>query len=403
MNTKLLFAGSARMMLRYKMRTFFMAIGIVVGVAALIFMRAMGAGAEQAMLENINRTFSTAAIMVTTGGGHMGPRSAGPTTTLKIDDFEAIKAQVDGVVMYAPLQMLQMQEVRYEGANRQLTVYGQSENAETIWMRGVMQGEYFSAEDVQSASRVAVIGTNAAKALFGDDDPVGKQVQIGAVPFRIKGVLEPQGIDTHGLDKDDEIHVPITTLMRRLMNADHLFAGRVLLDDPAKMEPAAKQITALLRERHAIAAAEPNDFVLITPKLVAAIVDNANKVLTRYLPAAAGVALLVSALVIANIMLIAVKERVPEIGLRKAVGAEDGQINFQFLTETIVVALSAGLFGAGLGVVAAMIYGATGTTPMLITVGSLALGLGTALLVGLLAGVMPARQAAGLDPVKALR
>ena len=403
MNTRLLLAGSARMMMRYKMRTFFMAVGIVVGVTALVFMRAMGVGAERAMMATVNKTFSTATINLVAGGGHMGPRSDGPITTLTMADLEAVQNQVDGVVLQGAMQWFPGQDIRYEGNTRQMAIYGYTANTEAVWQRGVMDGEYFTQDEVDSASRVTVIGSRAAEALFGEEDPIGKTILAGNVPLRVKGVLELQGIDTHGSDKDDEIHVPVTTLMRRLMNVDHVFAGRIVLDDPANVEAAAEQITAIMRERHSLADGEPPDFVVITPQLVQDIVSNANRVLLQYLPAAAGVALLVAAIVIANIMLIAVKERVPEIGVRKAVGAKDGQINFQFLTETVVVALTSGLFGAGLGIAAAIGYGSVSGVPMVVTVGSLALGLVAAVVVGIVAGFMPAKQASGLDPVNALR
>ena len=403
MNRKLLFAGSARMMMRYKMRTFFMAIGIVVGVTALVFMRAMGVGAEKAMMDTVNKTFTTATINVVAGGGHMGPRTGGPITSLKITDFDAIQNQIPGVVMTGAMQWLPGQDIRYQGKTRQMSIFGYTDQTEAVWLRGVTEGEYFTSEDVQSAARVAVIGSRAAEALFGEESPIGKQIQAGSVPLRIKGVLELQGIDTHGADKDDEIHVPVTTLMRRLMNVDHVFAGRVIIDDPEKVEAVGEEIKALMRTRHSISDGEPDDVVVITPQLVQDIVSNANRVLGRYLPAAAGIALLVAAIVIANIMLIAVKERVPEIGLRKAVGAESKQINFQFLTETVVVALTAGIFGIGLGIIAALVYGNLSSVPMVVTLGSLALGLGAAVLVGIVAGVMPARQASAMDPVNALR
>ncbi len=403
MNTKLLFAGSARMMARYKMRTFFMAIGIVVGITALVFMRAMGVGAEQAMMDTVNKTFSTATINLVAGGGHMGPRAGGPVTSLKVADFEALENQIDSVVMQGAMQYFPGQDIRYEGNTRQMAIYGYTENTEAVWQRGVMEGDYFTADEVQSASRVTVIGSRAAEALFGDEDPIGKTILAGSVPLRIKGVLELQGIDTHGADKDDEIHVPVSTLMRRLMNVDHVFAGRLILDDPAKVDVVAEEIKAILRERHSLADSEPDDVIVITPELVQEIVSNANRVLLQYLPAAAGVALLVAAIVIANIMLIAVRERVPEIGVRKAVGAEDGQINFQFLTETVVVALTSGLIGAGIGIIAAVGYGSMSGVPMVITVGSLALALVAAVIVGIVAGFMPAKQASGLDPVNALR
>jgi putative ABC transport system permease protein len=403
MNTKLLFAGSARMMMRYKMRTFFMAIGIVVGVTALVFMRAMGVGAEQAMMDTVNKTFSTATINLVAGGGHMGPRAGGPVTSLRVADFDAIENQIDGVVITGAMQWLPSEDIRYQGNTRQMSIYGYTDQTEAVWLRGVEYGEYFTSEDIESASRVAVIGQRAAEALFGDEDPIGKQIQAGSVPLRIKGVLELQGIDTHGADKDDEIHVPVTTLMRRLMNVDHVFAGRVIIDDPDNVENVGEEIKLLMRERHSLNEGEPDDVVVITPNLVQDIVSNANRVLGRYLPAAAGVALLVAAIVIANIMLIAVKERVPEIGIRKAVGAESGQINFQFLTETVVIALTSGLFGIGIGMIAAVAFGNLSDVPMIVTPGSLALGLGAAVLVGIFAGVMPARQASAMDPVNALR
>ena len=320
-----------------------------------------------------------------------------------MEDFAALENEVDGVVLQGAMQWFPAQDIRYEGNTRQMSIYGYTANTEAVWQRGVMEGEYFTQDEVDSASRVTVIGRRAADALFGDEDPIGKTILAGSVPLRIKGVLELQGIDTHGADKDDEIHVPLTTLMRRLMNVDHVFAGRIVLDGPDRVEEAATQINAVMRERHSLAESEPNDFVVITPELVQDIVSNANRVLLQYLPAAAGVALLVAAIVIANIMLIAVRERVPEIGVRKAVGAEDGQINFQFLTETVVVALTSGFFGAGLGIVAAVGYGSVSGVPMVITIGSLALGLAAAVIVGIVAGFMPARQASGLDPVNALR
>ncbi len=224
MNRKLLFTGSTRMMARYKMRTFFMSIGIVVGVAALVSMRSMGSGAEEAMMANANRTLGTGSIVVNSGGGHAGPRAGGPITTLKIDDFAALESQISEVVAWAPLQMLPAQDIKYSGQSRQMNVFGHSENAELVWQRGVMEGEYFTQDDVGSASRVAVIGPDAADALFANEDPIGKQIRVGGVPLRIKGILEPQGIDTHGSNRDDEIHVPVTTLLRRLMNIDYVMA-----------------------------------------------------------------------------------------------------------------------------------------------------------------------------------
>ena len=401
MNKKLFLAHVLRPLTRYKLRSFFMSFGIVLGVAALVVTRAMGAGAEREIMEKVQRMFSSTTIMVTAGGGGMG--TSGGVTSLEIADLAAIAEALEDVVAWDPLQVLPGQDVKFRDRSHRMSIWGHSEQAETVRQRGVIAGEFFTVEEVEAAARVALIGTEAATILFGEEDPIGEQILVGSVPFQIKGVLEPYGMDPHGDNRDDEIQVPITTMMRRLMNVDYIRAGTLIIGDPDRVEATAPEVAAILRQRHVLADDEPDDFSLFTPALVRKMVRRANRVLDVFLPAAAGVALLVAAIVIANLMLLNVKERVPEIGLRKAMGATDRQIHWQFLSETVAMTLLSSFLGIALGVAAVAFATTHIRVPALLTTGTLVLAVVVASLVGGVAGALPARRAARLDPVDALR
>lgn len=403
MNHKLLLAGVLRTARRYKLRSSLMSLGIVLGVAILVLTRSLGSGAEKEMMDKIGRMLGASSLLVAAGGGGMGAPTTGPVTTLRLADFEAIAAELDAIVDWDPLQMMPGQDVKAGARSHRLTVYGYSERAERVWNRGVISGAFFSAEDVRASARVALIGSKAARTLFHDDDPIGHRIQVGHVSLRIVGVLEPYGMDPHGIDRDDEIQVPITTLLRRMRNIDHLMAAKLLVDDPARVEDTARQVSAILRQRHALARDEPDDFSVFTPALVQRLVGQANRVLKVFLPAAAGLALLVAAIVIANTLLMSVQERIPEIGLRKAMGATDRQISRQFLLEALLVTLGSGLLGVLLGVGAVAFVATHLRSLPILSVDAILLGLLAALAVGLTAGVLPARRAARLDPIEALR
>jgi putative ABC transport system permease protein len=402
MNKRLLLASSVRILTRYKLKSFLMSLGIVIGVAALVVMRSMGSGAEQDMLNKIERMFSAASIIVVNSGGAMrsGLRDPGKLT---VDDLEAIDDELEQVIDWDPSIAIGSREVLYEDRNRSLMIVGHSERAESVWGRGVIEGEFFSEADVRSAARVALIGTKTAEALFGTEDPVGKQIRIGTSPFRVIGVLEEHGIDPHGLDKDDEVHVPISTMMRRLLNRDTIGSAKLLVSSVEEVDETVERIAEILVVRHGLANDEPEDFSLYTPSQVQESVRQASRVLTVYLPATAGIALLMAAVVIANIMLIGVRERVAEIGLRKAVGATSQQISGQFLLESLAVTAISGTIGVAVGAGILTLVAKTVSPETRIAPDSIVLGLAAALVIGLLAGFLPARQAALLEPVDSLR
>jgi putative ABC transport system permease protein len=379
-----------------------MSLGIVIGVATLVVMRSMGSGAEQEMMSKVEKMFSAGSIMVVNSSGGMRGGQPG-LGKLTVDDIEAIGAQLEPVIDWDPSAAINRREVQYQDRNRSLMILGESERAEFVSGRGVSEGKFFSEADVRSAARVALIGTKTANALFSDEDPVGKQIQIGTSPFRVKGVLEPHGMDAHGMDRDDEIHVPITTLMRRMLDLDTIAMAKLIVSRPEDVEETAEQVAEILRLRHRLADDEPDDFSIYTPTEVQQRVREANRVLTVYLPATAGIALLVATIVIANIMLIGVRERIGEIGLRKAVGATSRQISGQFLLESLVVTVISGALGVGLGAGILVVIARTMSPETRITPDSIILGLVAALVVGMLAGYLPARQAAQQEPVEALR
>jgi putative ABC transport system permease protein len=379
-----------------------MGLGIVVGVAALVVMRSIGTGAQQDMLAKIERLFSAGSIWVVNSSAamHGGVQKLGQ---LSLEDVAALEDEIEEIIDVSPILSTGGIEVRSALANRTSLVIGTTEREEYVGDRGVVAGEFFTAAEVRSSARVALIGLTAAEALFGDDDPVGQQVQIAGAPFRIKGVLERFGADPHGMDRDDEIHIPITTLMRRVVNVDTISRVKVLVSSTEAVEPTVDRIADVLRARHGLSDDTPDDFAMYTPTQVQERVKEANRVVTVYLPATAGIALIVAALVIANIMLISVRERIPEIGLRKAVGATDRQISGQFLLEGLTVTLISAALGTGL---AAAVLGALGHMSgggASMTADSAILGFLAALVVGASAAFFPARQAARQEPVDALR
>ena len=391
MNRKLLLKSSLRIMSRNKLRTLFMSIGVMIGVATLIAGQSLGGGAEQQLKQRVDKVFSPGSIMLV-------------SRTLTNGDVDAIEKQMDQVVASAARFGGGESEIRYQGTNRKATVFGHTVEGEKVWNRGVIEGRFFTNRDMSKTARVALLGHRLAELLFGaDGDPLDEEILIGSVPFRVIGVLEPAGIDPHGEDRDEDIYIPITTAMRRLNNTEYIGIAKLLVSDLEQLDDDVEQISEILREQHNIAAGEDEDFAIYSSKFVGRMVVKTNRVLNVYMVAAASVVLLVAAIVIASIMLVVVRERVAEIGLRKALGATEQNIGFQFLTEVVSVTLVSGLLGIGLGLGAANLVSIFIGLPVVVTTNSVLLGLVAAVLVGIAAGIVPARKAARLDPVEALR
>ena len=239
--------------------------------------------------------------------------------------------------------------------------------------------------------------------LFGGADPIGLQLRIGSVPFQVIGVLDSMGIDPHGWDRDNEVIIPFTTMMRRVLNVDYLGSAKILAEEGTDLSAAVESIEALLRERHSLAEDELNDFSMITPVQVEEMVASMNRIFTLFLPLLAGVSLLIGGIVVANLMLMGVNERRSEIGLRKAVGARDRDVWLQFLLESALVTVAGGVLALLVGAAGLAVIGGAMEGVSVVPWEAATLGLLAAVAVGLLAGVFPARRAAALEPVETLR
>jgi putative ABC transport system permease protein len=272
-----------------------------------------------------------------------------------------------------------------------------------VWGRGIVRGQSIDTAAVAGAARVALIGDTAARELFGSEDPLGAEVRIGGVPFRVIGTLEPFGTDMHGMDRDDEIVVPISTMLRRLANVDTISAAKLLLHDDSRSKQTVTDLLRVLRERRSLTPGEPDDFRVLSAVAVQRTVQTIRRILLLYVPLGAAVVLLVAAVVSAALMLASVNERVAEIGLRRAVGARPDDIRLQFLVESAVTTLGGGIGGVALGYLAARWVAERVQLGDAFSWGAVLLGLAASVLTGLLAGVAPARRAARLQPVDALR
>lgn len=402
MSTTRLVQDSLRTMARFKLRSAFIMLGALVGVAAVTLAVSIGKGAERKILETMRQLFGASSIMVLSGGSLMsGPR--GDASRLTLDDAEALAEELPGIDVWDPQQVLANAPVRHGDANGTARVLGQSERFGQVWNRGVTRGELFDAADVTASARVALIGETVVQKLFGGENPIGAEILIESVPFQVIGVLERLGTDLHGMDRDDEVVVPISTAMRRLLNEDTIRGIRLLVKDPKQSDAISREISRILRERHAIAAGQPDDFMTISPVFVQNMVNRVQRVFTLYLPLIAGIALLVGGAVSASLMLASVNQRVGEIGLRRAVGARPEDIRLQFVLETVLTMTSGGLLGILLGYAVARYASARWHLGEIFSWEAVLLGIALAAATGLLAGILPARRAAKLQPADALR
>lgn len=404
MKQKRIIQSGIRIMARHKMRSFLMMLGIIIGVTALTVIVTLGKGTETAIMKKIEKLFDASSIIVSDGGSRqMGGGHGEVTTRLTLEDVAALETETGNIRISDPFQMVPGHEVKYKTKHVNTTIFGRSADAPIVWSRGASTGEYFSHGDVERSARVALLGQSVADELFGSSDPVGAQIRIGGIPFRVKGILERMGTDPHGMDRDNEVVIPITTMMRRVMNVDFIMAVKFLVQDPGKMDQTANQIAQILRERHSLNENEADDFNLITPKRVREMVAETTNIFTLLLPLIAGISLLVGGVLVAGLMLISVNERTGEIGLRKAIGARSQDIRLQFLSESTTITAAGGGIGIVLGLAAVLLFTKMMDLPFVLSWQALGVGVIISILVGLVAGVYPASRASALNPVETLR
>jgi putative ABC transport system permease protein len=402
MSTTRLVVHSLSALTRYRLRSAFVMLGSLVGVAALTLVVSVGQGVQDKVTRTVGQVLGDSSILVMSGGSRiLGSPRAG-ASRLTIDDVNAVAAPLDEIEAWDPQQDIAT-VVRYRDRTATVRILGQSERGERVWTRTVSQGQYFDTAAVTSTARVAVIGESVARTLFPPDDPLDTEIRIAAVPFRVIGVLERFGTDMHGMDRDNEIIVPITTLMRRLTNTDTISAAKLVLKDPSRSEDTAQDVTRILRARHALATDEPDDFRLVTPTEVRKMTTWVRRVLLLFVPLLAAVILLVAGIVAATLMLSSVNERIAEIGLRRAIGARPEDVRLQFATETAVTILIGGLGGFVVGYAGAAAVATRLQLGHTFSWQAVLVALAASAMIGLLASILPARRAAQLHPADALR
>ena len=392
----------ARALAAHRLRTFFMMAGTIIGIAALTVIMAVGKGTEKKVMMRVN-AFGTHVIMITAGGGKgFSPPQEG-VTTLRPDDAEAIRAQVPGMELLNVFAMKRGLPVKAGANQTQAVVTATDQNWHEAWDWHVTDGEPITDEDQATMARVCVLGTTTARELFGDQNPIGEYVQVGNVRFRVKGVLQTRGVSPHGGDFDSRVMIPLSTGLRRLFNQDHITNIRLKVADPSRLTQLGEEIRQLLRRRHTITPPKEDDFSVFTAAEVAKEARGISRTLTYLLSALAGLSLLVGGIVLMNILLISVGERIKEIGLRRALGATRRDVFMQFLTESLAVTIFGMVLGSVLGWAVSIILARVTQFPVVISWEPFALALGFAMIVGVFFGVQPARRAARLKPVEALR
>jgi len=398
---KVAFKGLAR----NKLRTFLMMIGIVIGITALTVIVSLGEGSKRQVMERMKKMGADASLMVRPGAGVQRgmPEGQAGITTLTLEDAKAIEEEIKNVNKLAPVMVRGGASVKYSVQQSSPTVFGVTPIWRVVRTFDVERGEFIDEEDLSSAARVCLLGRQVVKDLFGDEDPLGQSVMINNVAFQVKGVLQSKGASTGGGNLDNRILVPLSTFSKRLFNQTHLNQIVIQLSNVPAMYETAEEVKALLRERHQLAATAPDDFTIRIPEEALKTATAVSSTMTILLSLVAGVSLIAGGVVVMNIMLISVTERKREIGLRKAVGARRRDILAQFLIEATVVTVAAGIIGIVFGYGSAEVAALFAGTPPAISWVVFVLGCGFSALVGIASGMYPARKAASLDPIEALR
>jgi putative ABC transport system permease protein len=367
-------------------------LGVVIGVAAVVVLVAIGTGAKQLVEREVEGLGSNLLIVVP---GRVDFGSAPAVSRLSLADVDAV-TRIVGDRSRVAVSVASGETVRAGTAARFSTVLGVLESTPQVFVRSLSRGAYLTRSDVDTARRVAVLGSSVARTLFGDRDPVGQQVTIAGVRFRVIGVFAPLG-QSLGVDRDDEVHIPVTTA-HRLLGTNRVDGIAIKAPDRERIDALGAQIVAELSDRH-----PETEFSAVTQEQILGTLGSILGVLTGVLAAIAGISLLVGGVGVSNIMLVSVRERTREIGLRKAVGARPRDIGVQFLLEAVLLTTLGGVTGMALGVGAALVVAALSPVPAAITWWSLALAFGVSAGVGIVFGVVPAQRAGRLDPVVALR
>lgn len=393
-----------------KMRSFLTALGIIIGVASVITMLAIGQGSKNSIQANIAEMGSNM-IMISPGADMRGGvrQDASSMETLKMTDYEAIKDECDYIKGISPTVTSSGQWI-YGNNNTPSSIYGVNQDYMDIRQLAIEDGELFTDTDIKAASKVCVLGQTVVDNLFGSGtDPIGKVVRFGAIPFRVIGVLKKKGYNSMGMDQDDLVLAPYTTVMKRILAQTYLGGITCSAITEGVTEKATDQITQILRRNHKLkdatetTEADDDDFNIRSQEELASMMNSTTSMLTILLGCVAGISLIVGGIGIMNIMYVSVTERTREIGLRMSVGARGIDILNQFLIEAILLSVTGGLIGVLLGVGASYAVNIIAHWPIAIQPWTIIMSFAVCTFTGVFFGWYPAKKAAKLDPIEAIR
>ena len=410
MNYSNLFKIAIRAIAANKMRSFLTALGIIIGIASVITMLAIGQGTKKSIQANISEMGSNM-IMISPGADMRGGvrQDASSMETLKMADFEAIKDECTYVKAVSPMVQSSGQFI-YGNNNAPSSIYGVNQDYLEIRQISVSDGEMFTDADIKTSAKVCVLGQTVVDNLFGDGaDPIGKVIRFKSIPFRVVGVLKKKGYNSMGMDQDDLVLAPYTSVMKRILAQTYLSGIQCSAITEGVTEKATEEITEILRRNHKLKDAEgdfmgdEDDFNIRSQEELSSMMNTTTNMLTILLGAVAGISLIVGGIGIMNIMYVSVTERTREIGLRMSVGARGIDILNQFLIEAIFLSITGGIIGVILGVSLSYAINSLAHWPISIQPWSIIMSFAVCTLTGVFFGWYPAKKAANLDPIEAIR
>ena len=404
MNLANLLRIALRALANNKLRGFLTMLGIIIGVASVITMLAIGQGSKKSIQAQISEMGSNM-IMIHPGGDMRGGvrQSAEDMQTLKLEDYEDIVNETRFVSAVSP-SVNSSGQVIYGASNAPTTIYGISPDYMEIRRYKIEDGDMFTEQDIQTAAKVCVVGKTIVDNLFPNgENPVGKVIRFGKLPFRIVGVLESKGYNSMGMDQDDLILAPYTTIQKKVLAITHLQGINCSALEERYTDQAIEEISEILRRNHKLKESDEDDFTIRSQQELSTMLTSTTDMMTVLLAAVAGISLLVGGIGIMNIMYVSVTERTREIGLRMSIGAKGIDILSQFLIESVLISVTGGLIGVIFGVGAALVVNKVAHFPIFIQPWSVMLSFAVCTVTGIFFGWYPAKKAAQLDPIEAIR
>ncbi len=395
---------SQKTLLAHKLRTALALLGIIVGVSAVIIMIAIGNGAEEEVVSKIeamgtNLVIVNAGEIKTTGGRQF----RGTVTTLTLADVDAIEKNISSIIGAAPIQTKKLQ-VKYGNLSTSTTIVGSTPNFTSVRNFKIEKGVFFTDMEDKASMRVAVLGAGVVKNIYRNDDPINSTIRIGKVPFKVIGILESKGVDMYGTDQDDQIIMPIRTALRRVFNQTNISSIYLEIDKQDNMEMAVTTVKEILGEKHKLDKKnKPDDFTIQNQIDLIEAQKETSDTFTALTASIAGVSLIVGGIGILAVMLLSIRERTNEIGLRMAVGARRKDIKTQFIFESSFLSIGGGIIGIFIGIMASLSIKYIFDWSIVISLTSIMLSFGFSMAIGLFFGVYPAHRASLLDPINALR